>query len=259
MAVSSTHHQYGIEQIRLDPLKWLPEEINLNIHSHLNLPELTICCGVSKKWKKIASHNMFWENAGKLVKPELPEGINYKTYFDNRAVMSFDCIIKKLKKTFETIPLDQKFRFTCQFLYNPQYRICIEIGVGKVQEHESISDLNETCIFMKKLSDEDTYKYPLETIMPYIRLKPFNPFTNVLSSDCFTFRSLDLLLPAYSQSDQNELELPEDYSAFRKDLNTILETKIFKLVVKKSFFKAVKIAVIGLGVRIIGRLVIVGL
>lgn len=240
MAVSSTYHQYGIEGTQLDPLVRFPIEINININSHLNLLELTTCCGVSKKWKKLASKNMFWAEAGKLVKPELPEGIKYKNYFDNRAVKSFDGIIFKLEKFLEGIPIDQKGRFTCQFLYNPQYYIRLEVGVGKFTEEESINDLNETCVFVNKVSNKGKCDFKASVCKPYITCNPTESY--ILKNRSYNLPQLSL---------ESKWLFPDTTV---NDINTVLYKKIGKLKRYRNKVLGVTMTIAVLGTAIIGKL-----
>lgn len=256
MTISSTYLKYGIEGSRLDPFECLPLDVNFNIHSYLNLHELATCCGVNKKWKKIASHNMSWENAAKLVKPKLPEGMKYKTYFDSRAVTSFDGIIRKLEKFLEGIPIDKKGRFTCQFLYNPKYNILLEVGVGKVSDEESINDLNETCVFLNKISDNGTHGSYVKSFHPADReLRIRIPYLNITYNriiENFIVKTRNHSLPMYSFDESEML----NHAPFLGKINKVLGIKITKLQRYRSKVLAATMTIAALGTAIIGKLVL---
>jgi hypothetical protein len=155
--------------IELSPVPYVPDEIILQILSHLDRRALGRCCKVSKTWDKLANADVLW----KRIFPEISSfsGPDVKKYILTHAVLLKEVLVQRIQKFFNMVPLNQKGEFTCFFPFNPGCTMravlgCVDsdsfpadsLRIPDLKEMCKKPNVKEICIFLRTL--EATHVIP---------------------------------------------------------------------------------------------------
>lgn len=221
----------------MDPIIYLPKDVNLEIHNYLDKESAGNYCRINRCYNELLCNN---DNAWKKIFPEIdfPE-INYlnritpKQFLDLRAVPSSDQILERIERLANDLQLGQKGILTCHFPFNPNCSLTVELkfnaemygfiffnGFRAITNTSEISELNDSCIYMKKFEEKDNSfgNFSLNDTVDYPRATSYKFFN---SRKCHT-RSISIDFPNV----ENHFDFDHFSSKIKQIMNCELELKV---------------------------------
>lgn len=135
-----------------------PDELLINIFSHLNPAELATTGLVSKKWHEVSCDDSLWKDLFKDFSEEFKDTQGFRNaLFKMKKITNYEEIIADFEAFSGSVEENQAADYECFFLKNPDCFLNIEFGV--VKNPEEATRKKRQVLFIKGLPHNGAMVY----------------------------------------------------------------------------------------------------
>lgn len=151
-------HSNNIAQAATTPL---PDEILLQVFSHLDAEGLLTCGKVCKQWFNVASDDALWSSLFRNTKTPFATKQEFIAAYDGGCI-SIAQVLEKMFEFIKVVPLGQREvpkTFLCEFPFNPEYDFDFSLDNGDLPEKNPFF-YHRKYVFLKALPhpQKETYE-----------------------------------------------------------------------------------------------------
>lgn len=126
-----------------------PDELLINIFSHLNPNELANASLASKKWHNISCDDLLWKELFKGVPVDNDDNGFRNALFQMKKITDYQQVIEDFEAFSDTVEENQKADYECLFLKNPGCFLNIKFGL--VRNPKDKTSIKRQVLFIKEL------------------------------------------------------------------------------------------------------------